>query len=290
MNVLVLGENGQLACCLKQRLPGARFFGRARLDLEDCAAIRPALLAERPDVIVNAAAYTAVDAAEDDRERAWRINAEAVGEIAAAAAELGVPVLHVSTDYVFAGDTTQSYREDSPVAPVNAYGASKLDGERALAECAGPAWWILRTSSVFSEFGHNFVKTMLRLAGTGQPLRVVADQVSRPTYAGDVADVVVCVLRSFADGNGPVSGIYHCASTGAASWYELAQTSVVRAADLGLLDAIPALEPIPSRDYPTRAARPAHSVLDTARIEAALDWRLPHWREGLDTTLIALRG
>jgi dTDP-4-dehydrorhamnose reductase len=285
MNVLVLGENGQLARSLQERMPDATYLGRTSLDLEDLGAIQPRIVDEHPDFIVNAAAYTAVDAAETDRERAWRLNADAAGEIAAVALRLRIPLLHVSTDYVFGGDRTNPYREDDPVAPLNVYGSSKLHGERAVATRAGPEWWIFRTSSVFSAHGHNFVKTMLRLAREGKSLRVVVDQVSRPTYAGHVADVVVQTISKYRTHEPLPSGIYHCASTGAASWFQLAQVTLVRATELGLLSELPEIKPIAASEYPTAAARPRYSVLDTSRLENALDWQIPRWQEGVEATL-----
>jgi dTDP-4-dehydrorhamnose reductase len=290
MSVLVLGRHGQLAQCLRQRLTNARFLGREDLDLEMLAGIGPAIRDAQPAFIVIAAAYTAVDAAEDDRDTAWRVNADAVEEIGRAAAALDVPVLHVSSDYVFAGDADRPYREGDPTSPVNAYGASKLDGERALAASGARHWWVFRTSSVFSEFGANFVKTMLRLAGEGRALRVVSDQVSRPTYAGHVADAIVRTITRFDRGEPLPAGIYHCASAGASSWFELARTTFERAVERGLLDAMPSLDPIGTADYPTRAKRPRYSVLDTGRLEEALGWSLPPWRDGLDDVLGVLQG
>ena len=285
MKVLVLGKNGQVACSLRQRLPDAQYLGRAELDLEQVEQIRPRIMEARPDFIVNAAAFTAVDLAEDEVERAWQVNAHAVREVAEGACALGVPVLHLSTDYVFSGKGERPYLESDPVEPVNQYGASKLAGEQALAESAGESYWILRTSWVFSEFGGNFVKTMLKLAQTRDHLSVVHDQRGRPSYAGDLADVICLIIARHRAGDSLPAGLYHCASAGVVSWYEFAAAVFEDAVARGLVAAQPMLTPIPSQDYPTRAERPMNSVLDTRRLEQALSWQPPDWRRGLRAML-----
>jgi dTDP-4-dehydrorhamnose reductase len=289
MNVLVLGQTGQIARSLQARMPDATYFGRSQLDLEALDVVQAVVRDARPDFIVNAAAYTAVDAAEDDRQRAWRVNAQAVGEIAEAAARLGVPLMHISTDYVFSGETTRPYREDDPTGPVNEYGASKLQGEQEVAGRAGECWWVMRTSAVFSPFGSNFVKTMLRLANERRLLTVVNDQISRPSYAGDIAEAIVRVVDRYRQNQVVPSGIYHCASVGAASWFELAQAVLERSAEHGLIAETPELQPIATTDFPTRASRPRYSVLDTTRLEQALGWEAPHWRVGLESMLGSMR-
>lgn len=288
MKIVVLGKHGQVASCLRQRLPNATCLDRSDLDLEQLDAIKPKLLARRPDFIVNAAAYTAVDKAEDEVERAWRVNAHAVREIAAVARELQVPLIHISTDYVFPGTSERPYREDDPTDPVNQYGASKLQGEWEVRRGAGKRWWILRTSWVFSEFGHNFVKTMLRLARERDQLQVVGDQFGRPTYAGDMADAIVRIIEAEASPQPLPSGVYHCASEGAVSWFEFAQAIFATAWAQRLIEAEPRLQRITTAEYPTPASRPTQSTLDTTLLEQRLGWPLAHWETGLESTLRAL--
>ncbi|MCC5887206.1 MAG: dTDP-4-dehydrorhamnose reductase [Gammaproteobacteria bacterium] len=288
MNILVLGEHGQVASCLRQRLPDATYLGRSALDLEHLNEIKPALLARRPNFIINAAAYTAVDKAEEEVESAWRINAHAVREIAAAARELNAPLIHLSTDYVFPGTSERPYREDDPTDPVNQYGASKLQGEWEVRHGGLNRWWILRTSWVFSEFGHNFVKTMLRLARERDVIQVVDDQYGRPTYAGEIADAIVCIIDAEASGEALPVGIYHCASGGTVSWFKFAQVILSTAFAVGLLETNPSLQPISSANYPTPAARPASTILETSKVQQSLCWGSTNWMPNLNAVLLLL--
>ncbi len=288
MSVLVLGSSGQVAQCLRDRLPDARYLGRAELDLEHVEAVQERILAEQPSFIINAAAFTAVDQAEQEVERAWRINAHAVKAVAAAARTLAVPLLHLSTDYVFSGSTFRAYREADTPDPLGQYGASKLQGEREVLSGTDGVHYVLRTSWVFSEHGSNFVKTMLALAGTQTRLHVVADQYGRPTYAGDVADVIAAIVARWRARDPLAPGCYHCASRGVTSWYQLALAVFEEAGRCGLLQRVPVVEPIAAEDYPTRARRPMRTILDTRRLESEMAWDARPWREGLATTLRAL--
>jgi dTDP-4-dehydrorhamnose reductase len=283
MTGLVLGRSGQLATHLRDLLPDACFWGRAEQDLSDPAGLYEAIVELRPAYIVNAAAYTAVDRAESEQDVAWRINVDAVVAAARAGARLTVPFVQVSTDYVFNGLGSDAYAADAPTCPINAYGRTKLAGELAVATHLNK-YWTLRTSWVFSEHGSNFVKTMLRLGREREVLRIVADQVGIPTYAGDLANVIAGLLGA------PESvppGTYHAVGGPAVSWFEFAQAIFGAAVDIGYLDSAPKLEPIPSGEYPTPAPRPANSRLspsnDLLHKTAEMDWR-----KGLRQTLSAL--
>lgn len=286
MNPLVLGENGQLAWELRKRWPAAAFWGRRTIDLADTDELERRVVAARPDVVVNAAAYTAVDGAESEPDRAWRLNAEAPAALARAASVLGVPLLHVSTDYVFDGSGVRAFRDTDPVGPINVYGRTKLAGELAVASLA-PQHLILRTSWVFSAHGQNFVKTMLRLAAERDTLRVVADQVGCPTWAGDLAAAIVKAVEAMGDCPDPPHGIRHLCGGDAVSWHQLAEAVVDGALAKGMLAYKPNIEPITTEDYPTPAARPRNSRLEpSADLQALLEFT-PDWRRGLNDVLNA---
>jgi dTDP-4-dehydrorhamnose reductase len=285
MTTLVLGSTGQLATHLRELWPQATFWSRADADLADPRSLRGKIEWARPSAIVIAAAYTAVDKAESEPELAWRVNAEAPAEIARAAAALDVPLVHVSTDYVFDGNKSEPYVETDPVAPLNVYGRSKLGGELAVASIA-TRYWILRTSWVFSEHGHNFVKTMLRLGRERHRLSVVADQVGRPTYAGDLARVIDVLLRP--GGAAVPYGLHHVGGGPVTTWHGFATAIFRRACEMGLLPTAPQLQAIPSSQYPTPARRPLSSVLQPAASLAAALPQQPDWTAGLGTSLHAL--
>jgi dTDP-4-dehydrorhamnose reductase len=271
MTILVLGSSGQLATHLRELLPDADYWGRDQLDLVHSTNARAAVEARRPSLIVNAAAYTAVDKAENDRDAAWRLNAEAPAMLARAAASLGVPLVHISTDYIFDGTKQGEYEVGDACNPLSTYGATKLAGELAVRSLC-PTSWILRTSWVFSEFGVNFVKTMLRLARERDELRVVSDQVGRPTYAGDLAALVA---RMAAHGRLPY-GTYHAVGGAAVSWHAFAQRIVDVAVHVGVIARAPRVVAIPTSGYPTPARRPANSVLrpsaELLSLGVDLDW------------------
>lgn len=259
----------------------AAFLGREDLDLarpDDAAA---AVEAARPDVVVIAAAYTAVDRAESEEALAHVVNAEAPGAIARACAGTGAALVHVSTDYVFDGTKPDPYVEADPVAPVSAYGRTKAAGERAVLDSGAPTA-VIRTSWVYSPWGANFVKTMLRLARERDELRVVADQQGRPTSAADLADAVLAVAERLAAGDEAVRGLLHYAGGGDATWANFAE-AIVAGAEARGGRAVP-VRRIATAEFPTPAPRPANSRLDTAKINA-LGVASPPWRESLSRCL-----
>ena len=285
MRIAVTGLGGQVVLSLIERgmatghvvLP----VGRPLLDLGagDAEAVYAALALAAPDVIVAAAAYTAVDKAESEVALAHAVNAEGAGAVAMAAARLGVPLIHLSTDYVFAGDKAGAYVEGDPVGPTAVYGASKLAGERAV--LAGHAdSVILRTAWVYSPFGANFVRTMLRLAADRDELGVVADQFGNPTSALDIADGVLAVAGNLlASGDPALRGVFHMAGAGETHWAGFAEAIFAVSARLGGPGA--QVRPITTADYPTPARRPANSRLDCAKLAQIHSVRLPHWRDAL---------
>lgn len=292
MKLLVTGREGQLARSLQALAePGVSVvaLGRPELDITDGASVARAIAAHAPDVVVNAAAYTAVDRAESEPEAALRVNRDGAGNVARAAAGAGLPVIHISTDYVFSGDLPGARREDDPVDPRNVYGRSKLAGEAAVA-AANPAHTILRTAWVYSPYGGNFLKTMLRLAGERERVGVVADQIGTPTYAPDIAAAIAVVARalSAAPGDGALRGVFHLVAAGEANWAEFAREIFRQSAARGGPSA--EVDAIATADYPTPARRPANSRLDTARFTAAFGHRLPDWRDGVARCLDSLGG
>ena len=291
MSVVVLGSSGQLARHLRAVLPGALFWGRDTHDMNELAALESALIEAAPRAIVNAAAYTAVDRAESEPAAAWRLNAEAPAAAARAAEHTGASLVHISTDYVFDGRATEPYAADAPVNPLNCYGASKLGGELAVRSLCR-RHWILRTSWVFSEFGQNFVKTVLRLAAAGGPLRIVADQFGQPTYAGDLAALIGALVRTTGAAAAPPKvgfGVYHATGGPAVSWHAFAEHIVAKAVTQGLLPAPVTIKPITTADYPTAAARPAHGVLaPSAELLAGCGADF-NWLERLDQALAEIQ-
>lgn len=285
MRVIVTGRHGQLATALAERAAGRGVTlvacGRPELDLERPATVPPVLGALKPDIIVNAAAFTAVDLAESEPDRAHAINATGAGAMAAAAATLGVPVIQISTDYVFDGSATMPYRESDGIAPLGVYGQSKLAGEQAVMAATGDHA-ILRTSWVFSATGQNFVRTMLRLAETRSGISVVADQIGRPTPADDLADAVLGVAANLLSRRGEpaLRGIFHVGGTGdAVSWAGFAEAIFAERVRRGA--GAVSVRPIGTAEYPTPARRPAWSVLDGARLAETHGIILPDWRIGL---------
>lgn len=235
-----------------------------------------------PDIVVNAAAWTAVDKAETDREAAFRANAGAVEEIARACAQGDVPLVHFSTDYVFDGTASRPYLPEDPTAPLGVYGASKLAGEEAI-RGSGARHLILRTAWVYGLHGHNFLRTMLRVGAERDELRVVADQIGSPTPAWLIADITAAIL---AQGLGS-GGTHHLVAGGRTSWHGFAEAIMEEATAVGLLDRRPRVIPITTADYPTPAARPAWSVLDTGSLRQQWSVVLPDWRVALARTLRA---
>lgn len=284
------GRDGQVTTALAQAGAAAGVevvrLGRPELDLERLETIAPALEAARPDVVVSAAAYTAVDQAESEPERARIVNAVAPGVLAGAAAKLGAPILHLSTDYVFDGAKPAPYVESDLTGPVTVYGATKLEGEQAVA-AAHPRAVILRTAWVYAPYGKNFVRTMLRLAGDREEVNVVADQHGCPTYASDIADAVFQIARILRRGEGE-TGVFHMAGGDEASWADFAaavfEQSRARAGPSARV------APIATASYPTPAQRPANSRLDGRRLRETFRVTLPGWREALPRCMDELLG
>jgi dTDP-4-dehydrorhamnose reductase len=280
--VLLVGRTGQIGWELERALPplGAIVaLGRAELDLSNADAIRTRIRATAPCLIVNAAAYTAVDRAEQEPDLALSVNGAAPGVMAEEAERLGVPLVHYSTDYVFDGRSGRPYVEDDPPAPLNAYGRSKLAGERAiLAACS--RHFIFRTSWVYAERGANFLRTIRRLAAERSELRVVDDQIGGPTWARAVAEATTLALgaiRSGAVALPKASGIYHLSAAGSTTWCGFAKRIVERDAAAGRGKAIPVLS-IPTSEYPLPARRPAYSILDTGKFTSTFGLALPDWQ------------
>lgn len=289
MTILLLGANGQLGQELQRALaPLGTIVATTRsgvlpdgsvcevADFDQPATLTRLLDRLRPSVVVNAAAYTAVDRAEGDRDAAFRANAEAPGVLARWCALTGVPLVHYSTDYVFNGQGTRPYREDDATAPLGVYGASKLAGEDAI-RAAGGRHLIFRTAWVYAQHGTNFLRTMLRVGADRDVLRVVADQVGTPTPAALIADVTSQALQH----DGALSGIWNLTATGETSWHGFAETIFTEAVAAGVLPRAPTVEAITTAEYPTPARRPAYSHLDVAKLEQDFGLVLPTWQEGL---------
>ena len=278
--ILVTGANGQLGKSLQQIAPD--YAGQFRflftdvdtLDITDLAAVRRMVQAEKVNFLINAAAYTAVDKAESDTQLAYLLNEKAVGNLAAAAKEQGAFLVHISTDYVFDGKSSVPYHTDDPTNPTSVYGKSKLAGENALKEsgCRGA---IIRTAWLYSPYGNNFVKTMLRLADTKEFINVVSDQTGCPTLALDLARFILAVIER--DENSEQVTCYHFTDKGCITWFDFA-SEIIRQAGKSC-----PVHPIPTSSYPTPATRPAFSVLDLAKSEAF--FKIPDWKESLTKVL-----
>ena len=293
MRVLVIGRSGQIATELRARLPAAGHAAVAleppELDLTEPASIAAAFAASRPEAVINAAAYTAVDRAEEEPALAHAVNAAGPGILGEAAARAGIPVLHFSTDYVFDGTKGAPYTEDDPPNPLGVYGASKLEGERRL-HAATPRAATLRTAWVCSPHGGNFVKTMLRLGRERPEVRVVADQRGAPSFADDLAEAAVALLPRLvaAPPGDPVFGVFHMTGMPWTTWHGFAEAIFAGAAARGR--PAPRLIPITTADYPTRTRRPADARLDCSRAAAVLGLHPADWRAGLARCLDALIG
>ncbi|CAN7246984.1 dTDP-4-dehydrorhamnose reductase [Bosea sp. LjRoot237] len=291
MRIAVTGRTGQVVQSLLARAGAAGItvipVGRPELDLAQPGSAQQALGAASPDCIVNAAAYTAVDRAETEPELALRINGAGAGAVAAAAAALSVPLIQLSTDYVFDGMAPRPWREDDPTAPLGAYGRSKLAGEDAVL-ASGADWTILRTAWVYSPYGGNFVKTMLRLAETRDEVGVVSDQLGSPTSALDLADAIIAVAKALVarPGDASLHGVFHAAGTGEASWADLAEAVFAASAALG--GPSTTVRRIATIDYPTPARRPSNSRLDCSLLAQRHGLRLPLWQESAQICVATL--
>ena len=295
MTVLLFGGNGQVGTELRKLFAGSPDLvvttRSGMVDGMECEAadfdrpqaVKSILERVRPDLIINAAAYTAVDAAENDADAAWRANAEAPVQVAAWCAVHGVPLVHYSTDYVFDGQGSQPYREDDATAPLGVYGASKRAGEEAIIASGAP-YLIFRTAWVYASHGKNFLRTMLRLGAERERLGVVADQIGTPTSAALIARATLQVLQS-----GQLqSGIWHLVADGQTSWHGFAQEIFAQAQAAGLLAKVPEVAAITTADYPTPAARPAWSCLDNRKLKADFGISLPRWEQELARVLAEL--
>jgi len=279
-SILLVGKSGQVGYALQNTLPALGrviAVGRDRIDLTQLETIRATVRSVAPDVIVNAAAYTAVDRAETETDLAKKVNATAPGILAEEAARLEALLVHYSTDYVFDGTKTAPYIESDTPNPINAYGATKLAGEEAIKD-AGDAYLILRTSWVYSQRRSNFLQSMLRLGRERDRLQVVDDQTGSPTWAGWIAEATAQIIKSLVEGDSLARSaqLYHLSSEGAATWYEFARAIF----DYFDVQGVQ-IEPIPSSEYPTQALRPAYSVLSNRHVAAEFNLSLPTWQEQL---------
>ncbi len=285
--ILVTGKGGQLVCCLRdvatQQNTSLLSIGRPDFDLEDSASIDDVVARIAPSAIINAAAYTAVDKAEAEPECTYMINRDAPARLAAAARKMKIPFIHLSTDYIFDGHKTSPYHEGDAPAPLNVYGQSKLAGEVAVMD-AYPRAVVIRTSWLYSPYGHNFVRTMLRLSATPKIVRVVNDQLGTPTSASDLADGILKILQQLvAEQSSSISGIYHLAGQGETTWYGFAENIFASLARRG--QPVPRLREITTEEYPTPACRPKNSCLDSSKAERVFDVRLPPWQTSLEKCL-----
>ncbi|MBO6702610.1 MAG: dTDP-4-dehydrorhamnose reductase [Pseudomonadales bacterium] len=284
MTILVFGSTGQLAKSLHDTLPAeldAIFVDRATCDLAEPSSVRALLESKQPELIINTAAYTQVDKAEEEPELARTVNGQSVSVMAAFASEHSTRLIHISTDFVFDGAKSEPYLPGDPTGPLGEYGESKLAGELAALNAAPEATMIIRTAWVYSEHGGNFVKTMLRLMAERDELGVVSDQIGSPTYARGLAKTIWRIVVE--DRFSP--GIYHWTDHGGISWHEFAVAILQEAKDQGLLDSTIPINPIPTEAYPTPASRPAYSVLDTAKLANLLGHEPTNWRDNLKLML-----
>ena len=278
MKILVFGRIGQLGSALAEVLSDryeTRFIDQPELDLTAPESVRDHVQTYQPSIVINAAAYTAVDRAETEPELAHIINARAPGSLAYACDEVGAVLIHYSTDYVFDGTASMPYTETAEAVPTGVYGQSKLAGEIAVAS-ATQRHVILRTAWLYSAVGHNFVKTMLKLANSSQLIRVVADQIGSPTYAQDLARVTQSIIEVLNSSREDCFGLYHVTNTGTTSWHGLAQEIFCLAA---FQDVV--VQPISTEEYPTPAPRPAYTALDCSKLERVFGLTLPNWRDAL---------
>lgn len=285
MKVILLGRHGQVSQELQRALHGAAeltVLGREQLDLAQPERIRQQVQHLRPELIINAAAHTAVDQAESEPELAFAINATAPGILAEAAAELSVPLIHYSTDYVFDGSLAEPYRENDTTHPLSVYGRSKLAGEQAI-QAVGGMHLILRTSWVYSQHGKNFLLTMQRLLQERESLSVVDDQIGAPTWAGTIAQVTAQLITQWRSGHPGTWGVYNLTAQGETSWFGFASAIAAHLHSQG--KTVATLHPIPSSAYPTPAQRPLNSRLDCSRLQQNWQVQLPTWQAALEQCL-----
>jgi dTDP-4-dehydrorhamnose reductase len=291
MKILVLGSKGQLGQCLNDQLAITEhdvvYTSRGQIDIAEFKVTKAQMLEISPDIVINATAYTAVDKAAKEHKAADRINHLAVANIANICNQLDCWLIHVSTDYVFDGNSEVPYKEDNLTNPQGVYGDSKLKGEVAI-QASGCKYLIIRTAWVYSEYGNNFLKTMLRLGADRDELSIVGDQIGCPTYAQDIAKSIVSMLF-FLDIKGSSSGIYHYCGDEPCSWYDFARAIFLEAEVKGL--KTPSyVKSITTADYPTPVIRPAYSVLDCSKIESFFDVTRSNWRDGIKIVIDRLQG
>lgn len=289
MRLAVTGKNGQVVSAL-QALASDELeivaLGRPELDLAQPETVLKALREVKPDVVVSAAAYTAVDKAESEQDIAFAVNRDGARAVAQAASEIGIPVIHLSTDYVFDGTKDTAYVESDPTGPTSVYGRSKLEGERAVSE-ATDNYVVLRTAWVYSEYGNNFVKTMLRLSENRDEINVVADQFGCPTSANDIAAAVVTIARKLVeDASAPLRGVFHLSGTGETNWANFAKQIFALSAESGGKSIV--VNDIATEQYPTPARRPANSRLDCSKLEEVYGIKLPSWQTSTRAVVTAL--
>lgn len=287
VKILVTGSNGQLGKELQQLSSSFTqfqfiFLSKEELPVDDHGLISHHFTKHQPQYCINCAAYTAVDKAEQEKELAFKVNGDAVGVLATISKENNCRLIHISTDYVFDGTSSSPYKEDDATNPQGVYGASKLEGEKQAMQ-NNPATIIIRTSWVYSEFGKNFVKTMIRLMNEKEEINVVNDQIGSPTYAADLAEAILQIIANcqLPIGNSE-KGIYNFSNTGTTSWYEFAL------AIKELINSNCKVNPIPTSQYPTPAKRPAYSVLDKSKIQQAFGIRLKDWKDSLSVCISKL--
>jgi dTDP-4-dehydrorhamnose reductase len=285
MKVLVTGASGQLGreTVLALQTAGKDVVGtdRKELDFSRPDTVAKGIAAHQADWVINCAAYTHVDKAEEEREQALLVNRNSAKAVAEGVAAYGGRLLHVSTDFIFDGEQSHPYAEPDPVNPLGAYGQSKWEGERAVRDTM-PDAVIVRTAWVYGVHGHNFVKTMLRLAAERDELRVVDDQIGTPAWTADISRALLSLIEADA------RGVFHFTNEGVASWYDFASEIIANARDLGFPLKVQKISPIPSTDFPLPATRPAYSVLSKVKIRQVLDYPIPHWRDSLRAMMQAL--
>jgi dTDP-4-dehydrorhamnose reductase len=301
MKVLITGKNGQLGSELQNSCPAdieVEFFDSQSLDITDIAKVNEVLIAFSPDVVINTAAYTAVDKAESDQAAAYAVNETGAANLANVCKAINAKLIHISTDFVFDGTKTTPYIASDTTNPLGVYGASKLAGEQAVNRILGSQATIVRTAWVYSQFGNNFVKTMLRLMAEKTELAIVGDQVGTPTWAAGLANMLwaLIVNTSSCNSSPAVSNnelnkatILHWTDAGVASWYDFAVAIQELAIDKGLLTKAIPIKPIPAASYPTPATRPAFSVIDKSEAELASAVTTIHWRKQLNAMLEQLK-
>jgi dTDP-4-dehydrorhamnose reductase len=286
--ILITGANGQVGQCLQALVPDFPQFDfiltdRTVLDISDKEAVQKMIALS--DWCINCAAYTAVDKAESEAEAAQRINAVGARHLAEACAEKGIPLLHLSTDYVYHSHQNTPFREDDPVHPQGVYAATKLAGDLAVLECHPTGGMVVRTSWVYAPYGHNFMRTMLRLGSERASLNVVFDQIGTPTYAPDLAAALLHIIQKVENRKiapESIAGIWHYSNEGVASWYDFA-VAIMEIAQLPCK-----VMPIETKDYPTPAQRPPFSLLNKSKIKQAFGLEIPHWRESLTRGITTL--